>query len=119
MNHEADLAYSLGEVSAAAIEEAAPGPPARAASLSHRPNEAYCAGASGAGASGAGVSAGGGGGGGGVSAVGVPALPSTQLIKVPSYLQSCRFGLNHDKDGGNHNQNEKNSHSGTLPFAPA
>ena len=43
----------------------------------------YCAGASGAGASGAGVS-----GAGGVSAAGISDLPSTQLIKVPSYLQS-------------------------------
>jgi hypothetical protein len=46
----------------------------------------YCAGASGAGASGAGVS--GGAGGAGVSAAGISDLPSTQLIKVPSYLQS-------------------------------
>lgn len=48
----------------------------------------YCAGASGAGASGAGVSGAGVAGAGGVSAVGASDLPSTQLIKVASYLQS-------------------------------
>lgn len=42
----------------------------------------YCAGASGAGVTGAGVS-----GAGGVSVVGISDLPSTQLIKVASYLQ--------------------------------
>jgi len=47
----------------------------------------YCAGASGAGASGAGVSGAGVAGAGGVSAVGASDLPSTQLIKVASYLQ--------------------------------
>ena len=27
--------------------------------------------------------------------------------------------LNHDEYSDNHKQNEKNSHSGTLPFTPA